>query len=75
MDLQRFYYDTKQANTWMAKQEAFLINQWPGDSLDSEEALIKKHEDLEKSPAAQEEKSRALNQSATKPNKVEGGVS
>ena len=27
MDLQLFYRDTEQADTWMAKQEAFLINQ------------------------------------------------
>ena len=56
MDLQLFYRDTEQADTWMAKQESFLVNQDPGDSLDSVEALIKKHEDFEKSLAAQEEK-------------------
>merc|ERR550539_909417 len=50
----------------MAKQEAFLINQDLGDSLDSVEALIKKHEDFEKSLAAQEEKIRALDEFATK---------
>ena len=27
MDLQLFYRDTEQADTWMAKQEALLINQ------------------------------------------------
>jgi hypothetical protein len=53
MDLQLFYRDTEQADTWMAKQEAFLFNQDLGDSLDSVEALIKKHEDFEKSLAAQ----------------------
>ena len=37
-----------------------------GDSLDSVEALIKKHEDFEKSLAAQEEKIKALNEFATK---------
>lgn len=56
MDLQLFYRDTEQADTWMAKQEAFLANEDKGDSLDSVEALIKKHEDFEKSLAAQEEK-------------------
>merc|ERR1711997_1037168 len=66
MDLQLFYRDTEQADTWMAKQEAFLINQDLGDSLDSVEALIKKHEDFEKSLAAQEEKIRALNELASK---------
>ncbi|XP_034234548.1 spectrin alpha chain isoform X1 [Thrips palmi] len=66
MDLQLFYRDTEQADTWMAKQEAFLSNDDLGDSLDSVEALIKKHEDFEKSLAAQEEKIKALDDFATK---------
>lgn len=66
MDLQLFYRDTEQADTWMAKQEAFLANVDLGDSLDSVEALIKKHEDFEKSLAAQEEKIKALDIFATK---------
>lgn len=66
MDLQLFYRDTEQADTWMAKQESFLVNQDLGDSLDSVEALIKKHEDFEKSLAAQEEKIKALDEFATK---------
>uniref|UniRef100_A0A4D5R8U1 Spectrin alpha chain n=2 Tax=Scolopendra TaxID=41364 RepID=A0A4D5R8U1_SCOVI len=66
MDLQLFYRDTEQADTWMAKQEAFLSNEDLGDSLDSVEALLKKHEDFEKSLAAQEEKIKALDEFATK---------
>lgn len=66
MDLQLFYRDTEQADTWMAKQEAFLSNDDLGDSLDSVEALIKKHEDFEKSLAAQEEKIKALDEFASK---------
>ncbi|XP_031333128.1 spectrin alpha chain isoform X3 [Photinus pyralis] len=66
MDLQLFYRDTEQADTWMAKQEAFLANEDLGDSLDSVEDLIKKHEDFEKSLAAQEEKIKALDEFATK---------
>lgn len=50
----------------MAKQEAFLANEDLGDSLDSVESLIKKHEDFEKSLAAQEEKIKALDEFATK---------
>uniref|UniRef100_T1IUQ9 Spectrin alpha chain n=1 Tax=Strigamia maritima TaxID=126957 RepID=T1IUQ9_STRMM len=65
-DLQLFYRDTEQADTWMAKQEAFLANDDLGDSLDSVEALMKKHEDFEKSLAAQEEKIKALDEYATK---------
>ncbi|CAG0916965.1 unnamed protein product [Notodromas monacha] len=66
MDLQLFYRDTEQADTWMAKQEAFLSNDDLGDSLDGVEALIKKHEDFEKSLAAQEEKIKALDEFASK---------
>ncbi|CAD5229447.1 unnamed protein product [Bursaphelenchus okinawaensis] len=66
MDLQLFYRDTNQAENWMTKQEAFLANQDLGDSLDSVESLLKKHEDFEKSLAAQEEKIRALDEFATK---------
>ncbi|XP_064458376.1 spectrin alpha chain-like isoform X2 [Ornithodoros turicata] len=66
MDLQLFYRDTEQADTWMAKQEAFLANQDLGDSPDSVEALLKKHEDFGKSLTAQEEKIKALEEFATK---------
>lgn len=66
MDLQLFYRDTEQTDTWLAKQEAFLTNEDLGDSLDSVEALIKKHEDFEKSLAAQEEKIKALDEFASK---------
>ena len=37
-----------------------------GDSLDSVQALLRKHDDLIKSAAAQEEKIRAVNDTATK---------
>lgn len=60
------FSDTEQAETWMTKQEAFLVNDDLGDSLDSVESLLKKHEDFEKSLTAQEEKINALNEFATK---------
>ena len=66
MDLQLFYRDTEHADALMTKQEAFLANKDLGDSLDSVEALIKKHEDFEKSLAAQEEKIKLLDDFATK---------
>lgn len=50
----------------MTKQETFLSNDDLGDNLDSVESLIKKHEDFEKSLAAQEEKINALDEFATK---------
>lgn len=46
--------------------QAFLANTDLGDSLDGVEALIKKHEDFEKSLAAQEEKIKMLDDFATK---------
>jgi spectrin alpha len=55
----------------MNKQESFLQNRDLGDSLDAVESLLKKHEDFEKSLAAQEEKIHALDEFATK--LIEGG--
>lgn len=46
--------------------QAFLANDDLGDSLDSVEALMKKHDDFEKSLAAQEEKIKALDEFASK---------
>ncbi|KAL3113193.1 hypothetical protein niasHT_018112 [Heterodera trifolii] len=71
MDLQLFYRDTEQAESWMTKQEAFLQNDDLGDSLDAVESLLKKHEDFKKSSAAQEEKIQALDEFGTK--LIEGG--
>ncbi|CAO2597867.1 Spectrin alpha chain, non-erythrocytic 1 [Lemmus lemmus] len=48
------------------REKAFLLNEDLGDSLDSVEALLKKHEDFEKSLSAQEEKITALDEFATK---------
>lgn len=66
MDLQLYYRDTDQTSTWLAKQESFLHNNDLGDSLDSVESLIKKHEDFEKTLAAQDDKIKALDEFATK---------
>lgn len=45
---QLFNRDCEQAENWMAAREAFLASDDKGDSLDSVEALIKKHEDFDK---------------------------
>jgi len=66
MDYQLFYRDAEQADAWMAKQENFLSSQDLGDSLDSVEAMTKKHDDFEKSLVAHEEKIKALGDFATK---------
>ena len=59
--LQFFFRETERANAWMARQEAQLIKQSLGDSLESVEVQIKKHEDFEKE---QEEKIHALGELA-----------
>ena len=46
--------------------QSFLGNQDVGDSLDAVEALLKKHEDFEKSLAAQEEKVKAVDDMASR---------
>jgi len=66
MDLQLFYRDTEQADQWMVKQNTFLENVDLGDSLDSVESLIKKHDNFEKTLTAHEEKINALDEFARK---------
>jgi len=61
-----FMRDAEQADTWITKQESFLANDNLGESLDDVEALLKKHEDFEKSLAAQEEKAKYLEEIAEK---------
>ncbi|XP_066955513.1 spectrin beta chain, non-erythrocytic 5 isoform X7 [Macrobrachium rosenbergii] len=51
--LQIFLEMTEQANSWLASKEAFLNNDDLGDSMASVEALIKKHENFEKTFEAQ----------------------
>ncbi len=46
--------------------QSFLAIEDVGDTLDSVEALIKKHENFEKSLAAQEEKFKALEEAASR---------
>lgn len=53
MHTQMFNREAEQAESWMGKRESFLASEDLGDSLDSVEALIKKHEDFDKSLQAQ----------------------
>jgi len=64
LEFQLFMRDAEQADTWITKQESFLANDNLGESLDDVEALLKKHEDFEKSLAAQEEKAKYLEEIA-----------
>lgn len=66
LEFQLFMRDAEQADTWITKQESFLANDSLGESLDDVEALLKKHEDFEKSLAAQEEKAKYLEEIADK---------
>ncbi len=59
-DLQVFLRDAEQVDSWIAAQESTLASEDLGDSLDSVEALIKAHDDFEKSLAAQMETTKAL---------------
>lgn len=61
LELQLFYRDCEQADTWMSSREAFLSQEDTGDSV---ETLIKKHEDFDKAINSQQEKLNALNQFA-----------
>eukprot|EP00051_Salpingoeca_urceolata_P021153 m.326944 g.326944 ORF g.326944 m.326944 type:complete len:2477 (-) comp19745_c14_seq3:188-7618(-) len=65
-DLQLFTRDADQIDAWTATQESSLATEDLGDSLDSVEALLKKHDDFEKSLQAQEEKTKGLDECATR---------
>ena len=58
--------DAEQMNAWVAGKEAALAAEPIGDSPESVEALLKKHDDFQKSVDAQEEKKRALDEVAQK---------
>ena len=51
LELQLFYRDCEQAETWMSSREAFLS----GDAVDGDnvETLIKKHEDFDRAISSQ----------------------
>ncbi|PSN40703.1 hypothetical protein C0J52_13751 [Blattella germanica] len=51
--LQLFKEQADHADAWLAAKEAFLNNDDLGDSLSTVEALLRKHEDFEKTLAAQ----------------------
>ena len=53
LNLEQFNHEAEQAESWMAKREAFLASGDVGSSLDAVQVLIKKHEDFEKSLQAQ----------------------
>uniref|UniRef100_A0A914M706 Spectrin alpha chain n=1 Tax=Meloidogyne incognita TaxID=6306 RepID=A0A914M706_MELIC len=62
LELQLFYRDCEQCDTWMSAREAFLAQEDPtGDNVES---LIKKHEDFDKAIASQQEKLNNLDQLA-----------
>uniref|UniRef100_A0A915I8Y9 SH3 domain-containing protein n=1 Tax=Romanomermis culicivorax TaxID=13658 RepID=A0A915I8Y9_ROMCU len=58
LELQLFYRDCEQADTWMSSREAFLKQEQV--SPDNVESLIKKHEDFDKAINSQQEKISAL---------------
>jgi spectrin alpha len=64
-DLMIFLRDVEQMENWVSKQESMLSSDEERNSLEGVEGLIKKHENLEKSLAAQEEKFKIIDDSAT----------
>ncbi|CAH1792768.1 unnamed protein product [Owenia fusiformis] len=63
-DLQVFIEYAKQADVWLASKEAFLANEDLGNSLSSVDALLRKHDNFEKTLNAQSEKIDTLEQYA-----------
>ncbi|XP_022090941.1 spectrin beta chain, non-erythrocytic 5-like isoform X2 [Acanthaster planci] len=63
---QVFLRDAKQLDTISAQQEAYLAGAGLAATVEEVDALVKKHEDLEKLLAAQEEKGTALGEFAHK---------
>ena len=69
-EVQLFMRDCDQADTWLLKQENLLSSNSSNssnirivaESLDDVEALLKKHDDFEKSLQAQEDKARLLDE-------------
>ncbi|KAL7672463.1 hypothetical protein ACOME3_007347 [Neoechinorhynchus agilis] len=64
MNFQLFLRDAEQAESWILKQQVYLLDGDVGDSYDDVEALLRKHDDFEKSLAAHEEKAKALDEFA-----------
>ncbi|GIY06493.1 hypothetical protein CDAR_514752 [Caerostris darwini] len=64
-DLQVFKEMVEAAESWLSKKEAFLNNEDLGDSMSSVEALVKKHDNFEKTMTAQSNKVDELETFAT----------
>jgi spectrin alpha len=71
LDLQVFMRDIEQAEQWLIKQDAFLfpassMATFKFDCLDDVEALVKKHDNFEKTFHSYDEKARLLEESGLK---------
>ncbi|XP_054722410.1 spectrin beta chain, non-erythrocytic 5-like [Uloborus diversus] len=64
-DLQVFKEQIEAAESWLSAKEAFLNNEDLGDSMSSVEALIRKHDNFEKTMSAQSNKIDELETFAT----------
>ncbi|GFT80923.1 spectrin beta chain, non-erythrocytic 5 [Nephila pilipes] len=64
-DFQVFKEMVETAEAWLSKKEAFLNNEDLGDSMSSVEALVKKHDNFEKTMSAQSNKIDELEAFAT----------
>lgn len=60
LDAQRFRHDMDQFDAWMSIREPTVNDKNYGDSIPEVEELIRRHEDFEKTVAAQQEKQNSL---------------
>jgi spectrin beta len=65
LEVYQFARDAAVAEAWLMAHEPYLQNSDFGDTLDTVEALLKKHEAFEKSAATQEERFAALEKLTT----------
>ncbi|EDV21767.1 uncharacterized protein TRIADDRAFT_59818 [Trichoplax adhaerens] len=63
---QEYVRGVNQVDSWMDKREPLLATDMPIESLDSAQALIKKHENFETTFTTQQEKAKTLYESADK---------
>lgn len=65
LEVYQFARDAAVAEAWLVAHEPYLLGDHYGDTLDTVEILIKKHEAFEKSAATQEERFAALERLTT----------
>lgn len=65
LEVHQFAQEAVVAESWLSSQEAFLISQELGSSVDEVEQLIRRHESFRKAAAAWEERFSSLRRLTT----------